>query len=481
MAKLEELADWIEERQERFVLIANDIWAHPEVALAETYACARQSADLAADGFRITRNVGGLPTAFMAEWGTGAPIIGFLGEYDALPDLAQQASPTQQPTAEGGPGHGCGHNLLGTAALAAASGFKAWLAQTGQGGTVRYYGCPAEEAESGKLHMAAVGAFDDLDAAITWHPGSQNTVWAGSCLAVDNARFRFHGQTAHAAAEPEHGRSALDAVELTNIGVNFLREHVIQEARIHYVITNGGGAPNVVPGDAEAWYFIRAPRREDLEEITQRVRLIARGAALMTGTRLEEHDLNGLHNYLPNSVLGEVAQTALEELGAIDFTAEEHAFARTVLDGYPAKMRASIVRSLDLPKGIGDEALLAPILAPRDAGKTLSGSTDVAETSWIAPTVQLTTTCFALGVPGHSWGITATSGMSIGHKGMLHAAKAMALTAARIHADPATLTKAREEFRAATGGRPYRAPLGETFPTVTISPESLIMPTGGTR
>ncbi|MFN8517136.1 MAG: amidohydrolase [Chloroflexia bacterium] len=272
MAEIQELSEWLEERQQRFIAMANDIWAHPETALNETDSCARQIDDLAADGFTITRNVGGLPTAFTAEWGSGSPVIGFLGEYDALPSLSQEASPTQNPLVPGGPGHGCGHNLLGTASLAAASGLKAWLQQTGQSGTVRYYGCPAEETGAGKVHMAHDGAFDGLDAAITWHPGSQNTIWMASCLAVDHIRFRFHGQTAHAAASPELGRSALDAVELTNIGVNFLREHVIQEARIHYVITNGGGAPNVVPDDAEVWYFIRAPRRDQLEEITARVR-----------------------------------------------------------------------------------------------------------------------------------------------------------------------------------------------------------------
>ncbi|MFN8517135.1 MAG: amidohydrolase [Thermomicrobiales bacterium] len=469
MPEIQDLVGWVEERQERFIAISDDIWAHPQIALEETYACARQADDLAADGFTITRNVGGLPTAFMAEWGAGSPVIGFLGEYDALPGLSQESGATQHPLVPGGPGHGCGHNLLGTAALAAASALKAWLQQTGQPGTVRYYGCPAEEAGSGKLFMAADGAFDALDAAITWHPMEKNTVWDGSCLAVDNARFRFHGLTAHAAGSPELGRSALDAVELTNIGVNFLREHVIQEARIHYVITNGGGAPNVVPDDAEVWYFIRAPRRDQLEEITARVRAIARGAAIMTETKLEEYDLNGLHHYLPNEVLGEVAFAALTDLGPLDFTPEEHVFARTVAEGFPEHIRAGAIRPLGLNAEQSKQALLSDVFPPTDKGKTLPGSTDVAEVSWIAPTVQITTACFALGVPGHSWGITATGAMSIGHKGMLHAAKAMAMTAARLHADPTLVEKARTEFQQATGGRPYRAPLGDTFPTVTIS------------
>jgi aminobenzoyl-glutamate utilization protein B len=348
---------------------------------------------------------------------------------------------------------------------------KAWLEQTGQPGTVRYYGCPAEEAGSGKLFMAAAGAFDDLDAAITWHPMELNTLWDGSCLAVDNARFRFHGQTAHAAGNPELGRSSLDAVELTNIGVNFMREHIIQEARIHYVITNGGGAPNVVPDDAEAWYFIRAPRRDQVEELTRRVRTIARGAALMTETRLEEHDLNGLHNYLPNETLGEVAFAALSDLGPLEFSADEQEFARQVVAQYPENVRRGSIDWLKLTPEQTAQPLLGEVIPPRDKGKTLPGSTDVAEVSWIAPTVQLTTACFALGVPGHSWGITATGGMSIGHKGMLHAAKAMAITGARLHANPDILAKAREEHHQTTEGKPYRAPLGDTFPKVEITIE----------
>jgi aminobenzoyl-glutamate utilization protein B len=454
-----ELAAWFDEREERFVAIAHDIWVRPELPLNEHYACSRQADDLAADGFTITRNVGDLPTAFMAEWGSGAPIIGFLGEYDALPNLSQQAEPAQSAIVAGGPGHGCGHNLLGTAALAAASALKAWLQETGRPGTVRYYGCPAEEIGAGKVFMARAGAFDDLDLAITWHPGEKNTVWMGSSLAIDHIKFRFKGKTAHAAAAPEHGRSALDAVELTNIGVNFMREHIIEQARIHYVITNGGGAPNVVPDDAEVWYYVRAPRRDQVQELTDRVRKVAQGAALMTETTVEERDVHGLHNYLPNMALGGVAQAALEELGAIDFTEGERAFAHTLAMGYPETTRAASLAVLEIPSSHRGQPLLADFLPPTDIGKTMSGSTDVAEVSWLAPTVQITTTCWAPGVPGHSWGITASGGMSIGHKGMLHAAKAMALTAVMLHDDPATIARAKEEHREALGGQSYQAPL----------------------
>ncbi|HMM42369.1 MAG TPA: amidohydrolase, partial [Thermomicrobiales bacterium] len=300
MLKHREVGDWLDERQERFIDIADKIWEYAEVALAETKSCQLQAEDLEADGFRITRNVGGLPTAFVAEWGEGSPVIGFLGEYDALPDLSQKNQAAQEQLVPGGAGHGCGHNLLGAASLAAASALKAWLQETGRKGTVRYYGCPAEETGAGKVFMARGGAFDGLDAAITWHPGAMTSVMRGSSLAIDHISFRFFGKTAHAAGAPELGRSALDAVELTNIGVNYLREHVIDSARIHYVITNGGGQPNVVPAEAEVWYYIRAPRRDLLDPITQRVRTIAAAAAQMSETRLEELDFYGIHNFLPN-------------------------------------------------------------------------------------------------------------------------------------------------------------------------------------
>lgn len=454
-----EVADWLDERQERYTAISDAIWARPEVALAETAACALQAETLEADGFRIERNVGGLPTAFVAEWGAGKPILGFLGEYDALPGLSQQSQPTQEPVMADGPGHGCGHNLLGTAGLAAAQAVKAWLQETGRPGTVRYYGCPAEETIVGKVFMARAGAFDDLDAALTWHPGWYNSVGAGSSLAVDNLKFRFRGKTAHAAAQPDQGRSALDAVELMNVGTNFLREHVIDQARIHYVITNGGGAPNVVPDDAEVWYFVRAPERAQVESLTARVRRIAEGAALMTETAVEERYQCGAYNILPNEALAGLAQAVMDQLGGIDFTAEERRYAQTIADGYPAGTREAGIRSQGLPDDFVNQPLAGAVYPPFDEGKVMPGSTDVGDVSWITPTVSVWATCWPMGIPAHSWGITATGAMSIGHKGMLYAAKTLALTAVDLLIEPAHLERAREEFRAATAGRPYRSPL----------------------
>ena len=456
-----EVNEWLEERQGRFIGMADQIWSNPELALAEYKACSLQSDDLAADGFTITSNIGDLPTAFMAEWSSGkaGPVIGFLGEYDALPGLSQHNQDVQDPIAVDGPGHGCGHNLLGTAALAAASVMKAWLEHSGTSATVRYYGCPAEETCEGKVFMARAGAFDDLDMAITWHPGSTNTVWAGSSLAVNNIKFRFRGRTAHAAANPETGRSALDAVELMNIGVNYLREHVIDAARLHYVITNGGGAPNVVPDDCEVWYFIRSPERHQVEELTERVRNIARGAALMTETTMEENFVSGAYNMLSNTVISEKMMAILDELGPIEFTDEEKAYGKTIADAFPREIRATMLAMESLPKELIEQGLNGEVWPIRDADKVLPGSTDVSDVSWIVPTSQITTTTWALGIPGHSWAVTATGAMSIGHKGMLHAAKAMAMTGADFVLDPDLLQRAKDEFAKSTKGRPYQCPI----------------------
>ncbi len=455
------ITEWLEERQGRFIAMADQIWDNPELALAEYKACKLQGDDLAADGFTITGNIGDLPTAFMAEWkqGEGGPIIGFLGEYDALPGLSQQRDPLQDPIVPDGPGHGCGHNLLGTAALAAASVLKGWLEHTGTPATVRYYGCPAEETCEGKVFMARAGAFDDLDMAITWHPGIDTSVWASSSLAVNNIKFRFRGRTAHAAGNPETGRSALDAVELMNIGVNFMREHMIEKARIHYVITNGGGAPNVVPDDCEVWYFVRAPERHQVDELTERVRRIAQGAALMTETTVEENFVAGAYNMLPNKVITRKMGEVLEALGEIAFTPDEFEYGRRVAAQYPEELRKGILTKRKLPVEIVDDGLSATVWPMKDDGEVGSGSTDVADVSWITPTSQFRTTCFALGVPGHSWANTSTSGVSIGHKGMLHAARGMAITAAEFILDPALLQEAKDEFAASTAGRPYQCPI----------------------
>ena len=290
-------------KQENFMIdMATQIWENPQVALQETFASDLQANALREQGFTVEQDVAQMPTAFVASWGSGSPIIGILGEYDALPGLSQTISSTQEAIEEGGPGHGCGHNLYGTAGLGAAVAVKELMEAEGISGTIRYYGCPAEETLVGKTFMAKHGLFDDLDAAITWHPGSTNTLTMGSSAAMNSFKVNFHGVASHAGASPHLGRSALDAAQLFDVGVNYLREHVIPEARMHTVITNGGEAPNVVPALAQTWMYVRAPNRQFVDEIYQRVLAIAEGAALMTGTTHDIDFLTGCYDYLANKV-----------------------------------------------------------------------------------------------------------------------------------------------------------------------------------
>ena len=468
-----ELGEWLDEREQRFIAISDEIWANPELALAEYKACQLQADSMAADGFTITRNVGGLPTAFMAEYtqGEGGPKIGFLGEYDALPGLSQKKVAVQDPLVADGAGHGCGHNMLGTASLAAAVTIMSWLQHTGRPGTVRYYGCPAEETGEGKGFMARAGAFSDLDAALTWHPGSTNTTMTGSSLAVNNIKYRFKGRTAHAAANPDTGRSALDAVELMNVGANFLREHMPDAARIHYVITNGGGAPNVVPDDAEVWYFIRSPERAQVDDLTVRVRNIAKGAAMMTETEMTEIFQAGSYNMLSNQVIAERMQAVLEELGPIEFEEAEVVYAKQVSAAFPESLRRGILKMSKQPMEWLDAGVPDRTQPIGDRGETMPGSTDVSDVSWNTPCAQFTTTCFPLATPGHSWANTSTGGMSIGHKGMMHAAKVLSIVCADLFEQPELLAAARAEFEASTAGRPYVCPIPADVAPRSVAPQ----------
>ncbi len=450
---------WIEDHTPHLAALAQAIWEYPEVSLREERASAAQAAALEEEGFTVRRGLAGMPTALVASWGEGKPAIGYLGEYDALPGLSQQAAPSRQPVLGHDAGHGCGHNLLGVAGLAAAIALKRELEAAHKPGTVRYYGCPAEETLIGKIFMAREGVFSDLDAAITWHPAFLNAATYSSCLAMNSVRFAFFGRTAHAAAAPHMGISALDAVELMNVGVNFLREHVIQEARIHYVITHGGGQPNVVPPYAEVWYFVRAPRRQQVEEIYRRVEKIAEGAALMTGARLEIRFQTGAYEYLPNTVVTGVLEESLRRVGPPHFTEEEKAFARALETSFDPGQKASVLRASNVPPEFEQLVLHEEIAPAYDRGTVLPGSTDVADVSWIAPTGQLAAATQVVGAAGHSWQVTATSGVSIGTKGMIVAAKAMALAGYELATTPDLLRKAREAFLVDTAGRAYESPL----------------------
>ncbi len=454
-----EVAKHVSDIADKIVNVSRKVWEYAEVGLQETKSAAVQIEYLKSESFSVATGTGGMPSAFVAEWGTGKPIIGFLGEYDALMGLSQKAVPAKEPVCYGAPGHGCGHNLLGAAAIGSAVALKRYLAAHNIPGTVRYYGCPAEETLIGKVFMARDGVYDDLDAAITWHPGSVNTVQLGSSNGVNSAKFTFHGKTAHAAGDPHNGRSALDAVELMNVGANYLREHVIPAARLHYVITDGGGQPNVVPATAEVWYYVRAPHRPQVEEIYGRLVDIAKGAALMTGTTFDIEFLAGCYDVLPNDVLAFLCLDVFKELGAPKWNAGELKFAGDLAKSLDRKQVNEALKADGAPKELLDQIVNTTVLEPYDKGKVMAGSTDVGDVSWIVPTVQVSAACWPVGSPGHSWQITASSGHPFGEKGMLKAAEVMAGAAVKLVHDPSIIEKAKAEFEERLGDETYVTPL----------------------
>ena len=459
------IVEYLDAHHDHLAAHALAIWERPEVALQERFAAKRIADELAANGFEVAWGAGGMDTAFTASWGSGSPIIGLLGEYDALPSLSQAATPERQEVVPGGPGHGCGHNLYGVAVLGAALALQAAMKARGISGTVRYYGCPAEETLTGKTYMARDGVFDDLDAAITWHPGYVNGVWASSSLAMNSFKVHFHGVAAHGGGAPHRGRSALDGALLMDVGVNYLREHVEQDTRIHSVVTNGGLAPNVVPPEATIWYFVRAPNRDKVDAIYARMLDCAKGAALMSGTTYDVEFLTGCHELLPNGVISGIMLDAMEALGGPSFTPDEIAFARELQSSLDAESIEADRRAIldaaaegTTAEDIGD-VLCTKVIRPSANGDLNHGSTEVGDVSKIAPTGNLLTCCHPLGAPGHSWQITASSGAGIGLRGMDFAAKAMALTGLELLTNSEALAAAREEFRSATDGHPYTSPL----------------------
>ena len=449
----------IEKRKQKLIELSDDIWRLAEVGLQEDKSSELLAQYLETEGFKVTRHVAGMPSAFVAEYGQGKPVIGILGEYDALPGLSQKPGVTKDPLHKGAAGHACGHNLLGVAAAGAAVAAKDRMQQDGTTGTVRFYGCPAEETLVGKVFMVRDGLFDDVDIALTWHPGSLNSLWAGSSLSLNSVKFRFHGRTAHAAGDPHSGRSALDAVELMNVAANYLREHVVPDARIHYCITNGGGEPNIVPGEAEVWYYVRAPKRKQVDEIYARLHKCAEGAALMTETSFETEFLAACYNTLHNDVLGDLLMDKLAEVGAPPFTPEDYAFAEEISKTFPAGLENARERLRDLKMPYADKYLCDFIVPPYDKGQVSSGSTDVGDVSQVVPTAQFTTACNVLGTPGHSWQYTSAAGMSIGHSGMLTAARVLALSTLDLLTKPELVQKAKDLFAEQTKDNPYKCPL----------------------
>jgi aminobenzoyl-glutamate utilization protein B len=386
----------------RFISLSDKVWATPEVCYTEARSCAEHLAELRHQGFRIRENVAGIPTAVMGEWGEGGPVIAFLGEYDALPGLSQEAGVAEpRPMQVGGHGHGCGHNLLGSAALLAATAVKDWLTAHKLPGRVRYYGCPAEEGGAAKAFMVREGAFADADIAITWHPHSFWEVAVNPSLANTRADFIFTGRTSHAAASPHLGRSALDAVELMNVGVNYMREHMPSDARVHYALLDTGGiAPNVVQAHARVRYSIRARDLPGMNELVERVHKIAQGAALMTETKMEMRIISAVSNILPNTVLDEALHQIMEELGPPHFDQADNEFAAKIRSTLTEQDIASVYRAIGMEP---TDRPLADVLVPLDAKRNpLIGSTDVGDVSWVVPTVQVHSPTVAIGTPFHT-------------------------------------------------------------------------------
>lgn len=445
----------LDRRFSEYAGISKQIWDFAELGYQEEKSSLLLQEQLKKEGFDVKAGVAGIPTAFVATFGSGEPVIGILGEYDALPGLATEAKPEFTPIPGQKGGHGCGHNLFGTASVAAAIEVKNWL-KAGHAGTVRLYGCPAEEGGAGKVYMVREGLFNDVDVVLHWHPGSKNAADAGTSLANKNAKFRFRGIAAHAAASPERGRSGLDGVEAMDYMVNMMREHVPQDTRIHYVITKGGEAPNVVPAFAEVYYYARHKDRDILQSVWKRIENAAEGAAKGTGTKVDWEVLGGVFNLLPNVALAEVMHQNLKTVGGVTYTPEETAFASTIRETFADDQKVPVTNA----------ALVNDF---RDAAEsaTSGGSTDVGDVSWTVPTVGLQTATWVPGSSAHSWQSTAASGMSIGQKGMIVAAKTLALTALDLYNSPALIEKARAEWLQKRGANfKYEALLGDRKPAL---------------
>lgn len=455
--------NWIEEHKDEFTEVADKVWHYAELGLVETQSSKLIAEKLREHGFDVEHGVSGMPTAIVAEWGRGKPIIGFQGEYDALPGISNKVKPEQDPLVPGAPGHGCGHNVHGATALAVAIGLRYLLEEADLPGTVRFYGTPAEENYGGKVFMARDGYYDDLDACLSHHPSSMNTASLRSSNAVNGVKFIYRGKTAHAAGNPEMGRSSLDAIELMNIGVNYLREHIIEDARIHYTIEEGGGQPNVVPDYARSWYYIRAPERTQLDPIYERIKKIAKGAALMTETELEIQFIDALYNIVPNKTIAELVVKNMREIGGPEWSEEELEFAEEIGSNFDKEHKMDTLRKLKIPnpEKYRDVDLMTDIIDPIGEGETSAGSSDVGDISWVTPTVEFGTACNVLGAPGHSWAFVACSGSSIGHKSLVFAAKTMAGAAVELFTDEELREKAKEEHGERLKGRTYETPLPE--------------------
>lgn len=450
-APKDQVVRYLDAERDRFAGVAHQIWSFAEVGYQEDKSSALLQQQLKDAGFTIETGVAGMPTAFVASYGQGKPIIALLAEFDALPGLSQDAVPARKPLIELGAGHGCGHHLFGTASTAAAMAVKDWLAGARRPGTLRLYGTPAEEGGSGKVYMVRAGLFNDVDAVLSWHPGDENDAGPSTNLANTSAKFRFHGLSAHAAAAPDRGRSALDGVEAMDYMVNLMREHVPSDTRIHYVITSGGQAPNVVPDFAEVYYYVRHPDPRVVQSIFDRLVKTAQGAALGTGTTVDHEIIGGTYSRLPNEALQRVLDANLRTVGGVTYTPEEVAFAE--------KIYATLT---DPANRIGSQQSIQPY-----AMHQTNASSDAGDVSWVVPTGAFNAATWVPGTPAHSWQAVAAGGMTIGAKGMAVAAKTLALSAVDLFQKPDVIQAARAEFTQKRGANfAYKPLLGDRAPAL---------------
>jgi aminobenzoyl-glutamate utilization protein B len=453
---------WIDDNKKRIIEISDKAWEYAEVGLQEYKTSKLFSDYIGKQGFTLELGVADMPTAFVAKWSNGkGPTIGVMGELDALAGLSQKAVPYKEPVKEGAPGHGCGHNIHGASGLAGAIAVKKAMEEGKIQGTVKFFGCPAEETLVGKVWLVRHGLFNDVDACLSHHPGDANTASSGSSLAMNGFKVHFYGKTAHSAADPENGISALDAVELMSIGVNFMREHVIDKARIHYVTEVGGGQPNVVPAYARVWYYVRAPEREQLEPIYNWVLQIADGADKMARTTHKVEFLTGCYNELLSKTLADLIVANMREIGAPTYDEKEMEFAKELNKSIDPAQKKEGLRKSKRPgwEKMVDKYFDERILDDYRAGEIIAGSTDVSDVSWVTPTNEFGTIAGILGTPGHSWQFTAQCGMSIGHKSLIFASKTIAGTALDLFTNPKLLKDAKVEWKNRLAGRKYVPPI----------------------
>jgi aminobenzoyl-glutamate utilization protein B len=460
----EPIWDIVDAKSPDFIALSDRVWGMPELGFRETKSAAEHEAELRRHGFRVTTGIAGMPTAVVGEAGDEGPVIAILGEFDALPGLSQEAGVAEHRPIDDGAGHACGHNLLGAAAMLAAAAVKDWLAENGIKGRVRYYGCPDEENGAGKLFMVREGAFKDVDIALSWHPAPFSGVNAARSLANVQVDFSFVGRASHAAAAPHLGRSALDAVELMNVGVNYMREHMPSDARIHYALLDTGGvAPNVVQARAKVRYLIRARELPEFRRLVERVKKVAEGAAMMTETTVTSRTVSGMSNLLGNTPLERGMFDNLQRLGPPEFDEADRAFAKQIQSTVRPEDIESAFRRFGLPAE--SDKPLCDLIVPLDApAAPMMGSTDVGDVSWVVPTAQIRGATYAIGTPGHSWQLTAQGKTPAAHKGLVHAAKVMAGTAIDVLKDSALLAAAKADHQARTKNNPYVCPLPDDVP-----------------